>query len=220
MAKARILAQKVLYAAYHKLPVAEMSTWQTCQSCMPSDGSWWCFEPSHLLRCDKTNSAFNQSQKQSAPSEPNAVHFTRSHRRRQKELKKPVSPDYPGCPKPDDGSVDADDPSSGPASPQRDGNEAGAEKTDVSTVDGGSGESATAIDGDGAERNTNPSEGTSTRPDERHNAKQEKFTSVAKVRMADVEGQTQLSLNSKPPWAEMNRSAATAGSDADAPVDN
>ena len=59
-------------------------------------------------------------------------------------------------------------------------------------MDGGSGESATAIDGDGAERNTNPSEGTSTRPDERHNAKQEKFTSVAKVRMADVEGQTQL----------------------------
>ena len=91
---------------------------------------------------------------------------------RQKELKKPVSPDYPGCPKPDDGSVDADDPSSGPASPQRDGNEAGAEKTDVSTVDGGSGESATAIDGDGAERNTNPSEGASTRPDERHAAKQ------------------------------------------------
>ena len=120
MAKARILAQKVLYAAYHKLPVAEMSTWQTCQSCMPSDGSWWCFEPSHLLRCDKTNSAFNQSQKQSAPSEPNAVHFTRSHRRRQKELKKPVSPDYPGClkPEPDDGSVDADDPSSATAMPE------------------------------------------------------------------------------------------------------
>ena len=187
MAKARILAQKVLYAAYHKLPVAEMSTWQTCQSCMPSDGSWWCFEPSHLEMCDKTNSTFNHSPKQSAPSEPNAVYFarTRSPRRAAsqnlKELKKPVSPDYPGCPKPDDGSVDADGPSSSPASPQRDGNKAGAEKTDVSTVDGGSGESATAIDGDGAERNTNPSEGASTCPDERHNAKQENPTSVAKV---------------------------------------
>lgn len=185
VAKARILAQKVLYAAYHKLPVAEMSTWQTCQRCMPSDGSWWCFEPSHLEKCDKTNSAFNHSPKQSAPSEPNAVYFARSHRRsasqNHKELKKPVSPDSPECPKPDDGSVDADDLSSGPASPQRDGNEAGAEKTGVSTVGGGSDKSATAIDGDGAEHNTNPSEGASTRPDERHGAKQDKPTSVATV---------------------------------------
>ena len=123
MAKARILAQKVLYAAYHKLPVAEMSTWQTCQSCMPSDGSWWCFEPSHLERCDKTNSAFNHSPKHSAPAKPNAVYFARAkriHRRSQKELKKPVSPDYPGClkPEPDDGSVDADDPSSATAMPE------------------------------------------------------------------------------------------------------
>ena len=176
VAEARILAQKVLYAAYHKLPVAEMGTWQTCQSCMPPDGSWWCFEPSHLQKCDKTNFAFNNSPKHSAPSEPNAVYVARSHRRSRKELNKPVPGSsislYPGCPKADDGSVDADDLSSGPASPPRNGNEARAEKTDVSTVDGGSGESATAIDGDGAERNTNPSEGASTRPDERHAAKQ------------------------------------------------
>ena len=140
MAKARILAQKVLYAAYHRLPVAEMSTWQTCQSCAPSDGTWWCFEPSHLQKCDKTNSAFSHSPKQSAPSEPNAVYVARIHRRpslKNGKTGRPLNPDG--------GSVDVDDPSrsSGPASPQCNRDEAGAEKTDVSTVDGGSGKSMT-----------------------------------------------------------------------------
>ena len=183
MAKARILAQKVLYAAYHRLPVAEMSTWQTCQSCAPSDGTWWCFEPTHQQKGDKTNSAFNHSPKQSAPSQPNAVYFARSHRRPSQKNGKTGWPV-----KPDDGSVDVDDPSSGPTSPQRNGDEAGAEKTGVSTVDGGSGKSATAIDGDGAERNIHPSEGASTRPDERHDAKQDKPTSVATVEDAQCGG--------------------------------
>ena len=124
MAKARILAQKVLYAAYHRLPVAEMSTWQTCQSCMPSDGSWWCFEPSHLQKCGKTNAALNFSPKHSAPSEQNAVYFARM-RSGQKNVKTrwALNPDCPGSPKPvtpDDGSVGVDGPSS-PARPQLDG---------------------------------------------------------------------------------------------------
>ena len=38
----------------------------------------------------------------------------------------------------------------------------------------------TTVNGDGAERNTTPSEGASTHPDERH-AKQDKITSVSTV---------------------------------------
>ena len=44
----RILAQKTIYAAYHGIPPVEMGTWQVQQCCRHSNGSWWCFEPSHL----------------------------------------------------------------------------------------------------------------------------------------------------------------------------
>ena len=48
---ARIVAQKTLYAAYNKLDVTQMGTWQVRQTCLHTNGSWWCFEPTHLERC-------------------------------------------------------------------------------------------------------------------------------------------------------------------------
>jgi hypothetical protein len=52
---ARILAQKTIYAAYRDISPADMGTWQVQQRCMHSDGSWWCFEPSHLEKSSRRN---------------------------------------------------------------------------------------------------------------------------------------------------------------------
>ena len=164
MSKARILAQKVLYAAYHRLPVAEMSTWQTCQRCVPPDGSWWCFEPSHLRKCDKAHAAFHHSPKHPVPSEPNAVYVARTRnapRKHRWALRPAESPGRPGKGKkgsPDlaAGNVGASPaPSRGPASPQLNGDEAGAEKTEMATDFS---RSISGPDRDGAASDANPSE--------------------------------------------------------------
>ena len=55
----RILAQKTIYAAYHSVPPTEMGTWQVHQRCTHSDGSWWCFEPSHLEKSTRAYGNFD-----------------------------------------------------------------------------------------------------------------------------------------------------------------
>ena len=163
MSKARILAQKVLYAAYHRLPVATMSTWQTCQRCVSPDGSWWCFEPSHLRKCDKTHAAFHHSPKHPMPSEPNAVYVarTRNGPRNHRWAIRPGSAgkSKKGSPKLAASHVGAS-PSRAPASPQPNGDEAGAEKTVVATdlSSCSTDRDGSSSDPDGAASDANPSE--------------------------------------------------------------
>ena len=52
---ARILAQKTIYSAYRDISPVDMGTWQVQQRCNHSDGSWWCFEPSHLEKSSRQN---------------------------------------------------------------------------------------------------------------------------------------------------------------------
>lgn len=61
---ARILAQKIIYASFRKLRAAGMGTWQVRQRCLHPDGTWWCFEPTHLEKCarDHVTSAVTKHQ--------------------------------------------------------------------------------------------------------------------------------------------------------------
>ena len=73
---ARLLVQKALYTGYHHLPPEEMTTWQVQQHCARSDGSWWCFEPSHLVK------RFPKQKQPGGPAlpipgEPDAVYIAR-----------------------------------------------------------------------------------------------------------------------------------------------
>ena len=51
----RMVAQKVIYLAYHRVPAAEADSTQIQQNCCYPDGSWWCTEPSHLERTLKNH---------------------------------------------------------------------------------------------------------------------------------------------------------------------
>lgn len=73
---ARILAQKTIYTAYHKVPTAEMATWQVQQRCVHSDGTWWCFEPSHLEKRSHENKP-NANTKFGISRQPDALYVAR-----------------------------------------------------------------------------------------------------------------------------------------------
>ena len=73
---ARILAQKTIYTAYHNIPTTEMATWQVQQCCLHSDGSWWCFEPSHLEKRSHENKP-NAKTKFVIPKPPDALYLAR-----------------------------------------------------------------------------------------------------------------------------------------------
>lgn len=77
VAGARLLAQKSIYVAYHGILAADTGTWQVQQSCLHSDKSWWCFEPSHLIKCDRDHVPAH-IQKHPIPSSPQAVYIARS----------------------------------------------------------------------------------------------------------------------------------------------
>ena len=51
--RSRILAQKIIYAAFRSLNATSMGTWQVRQTCLHPDGTWWCFEPTHLEKCQR-----------------------------------------------------------------------------------------------------------------------------------------------------------------------
>ena len=73
---ARILAQKTIYTAHHKVPTAEMATWQVQQRCVHSDGTWWCFEPSHLEKRSHENKP-NANTKFGISRQPDALYVAR-----------------------------------------------------------------------------------------------------------------------------------------------
>jgi len=77
LAGARLLAQKSIYVAYHNVLAADTGTWQVQQSCLHSNKSWWCFEPSHLIKCDRDHVP-SHIQKHAIPSAPQAVYIARS----------------------------------------------------------------------------------------------------------------------------------------------
>ena len=72
----RILAQKTIFAAYHNIPLAEMGNWQVQQRCTHSDGSWWCFEPSHLEKNSRVAMP-NRDTKHPIPAPPMAIYIPR-----------------------------------------------------------------------------------------------------------------------------------------------
>ena len=107
----RILAQKTIFAAYHSVPPTEMGTWQVHQRCTHSDGSWWCFEPSHLEKSTRA-SLPNRADKHPCPGVPHAIYILRNRNpskgsinRRPKSESISTSPDSsePGSPAPAEG---------------------------------------------------------------------------------------------------------------------
>ena len=72
----RILAQKTIYAAYRDVPPSDMGTWQVQQRCVHSNGSWWCFEPSHLEKSSRQNVP-NADDKLSIPGSADAIYVPR-----------------------------------------------------------------------------------------------------------------------------------------------
>lgn len=49
----RIVAQKAVYVVHRGVAPADVGTWQVMQTCCQNDRDWWCFEPTHLARCEK-----------------------------------------------------------------------------------------------------------------------------------------------------------------------
>lgn len=70
---ARVLAQKVVVACYSRIDIADMGTWQVQQDCCQGDGTWWCFEPSHLSKCAKDHLP-KSGQRHGMPEEPHAIY--------------------------------------------------------------------------------------------------------------------------------------------------
>ena len=76
VAGSRILAQKALYAAYNKLSAQQMGTWQVNQKCKRNDSDWWCFEPSHLEKCERDHLA-KCVEKHPIPRDADAIYVSR-----------------------------------------------------------------------------------------------------------------------------------------------
>ena len=83
---ARMLAQKALYTGCHRLAPADMNTWQVQQRCLAGDGSWWCFEPTHLAKREALGEARklkpaglvrSKCTKHPIPSSPDAIYAVR-----------------------------------------------------------------------------------------------------------------------------------------------
>ena len=81
---ARILVQKAIYAAYQGLSTSEMGTWQVVQKCLHRDGTWWCFEPTHLEQCYRDHAA-RTLVKHPIPSAPDAIYAARYPKARSKK---------------------------------------------------------------------------------------------------------------------------------------
>ena len=61
------------FACYDKIDIADMGTWQVQQDCCQSDGSWWCFEPTHLSKCPQGHPA-KSNVRHDMPGEPDAIY--------------------------------------------------------------------------------------------------------------------------------------------------
>ena len=57
----------------HQMEIADMGTWQVQQNCCQGDGTWWCFEPTHLSKCLKDHLP-RADLRHSAPDEPHALY--------------------------------------------------------------------------------------------------------------------------------------------------
>ena len=73
---ARILAQKIIFASFRKLNANNMGTWQVRQKCLHPDGTWWCFEPTHLEKCQRDHVP-SAVKKHALPFQPDAVYVAR-----------------------------------------------------------------------------------------------------------------------------------------------
>ena len=82
---ARILAQKAIFVAYQDIKTSDMGTWQVRQNCTHNDGSWWCFEPSHLEKCDRDHVAPHVL-KHGITKPPDAVYIARNRRNKNVKL--------------------------------------------------------------------------------------------------------------------------------------
>ena len=61
------------FACYDQIDLADMGTWQVQQDCCQSDGSWWCFEPTHLSKCPKDHLS-KSYHRHDMPGEPDAIY--------------------------------------------------------------------------------------------------------------------------------------------------
>jgi len=86
---ARILAQKTIYTAYRDISPVDMGTWQVQQRCRHSDGSWWCFEPSHLEKSSRQNMPGAETNKLPIPGAADAIYVPRN-RKPKKGLARPA----------------------------------------------------------------------------------------------------------------------------------
>ena len=77
VAGSRILAHKVVYCAYHHIEAKDMGTWQVSQRCLHNDNDWWCFEPSHLVKCEKDHVPANTEKHPMPKSKPDAYYVIR-----------------------------------------------------------------------------------------------------------------------------------------------
>ena len=78
---ARMVAQKIIYATYKNIKPSEMGTWQVSQDCLHNDDSWWCFEPSHLKKCEKDHIPAGVPRNK-IPRPPDAFFVAKSRRSR------------------------------------------------------------------------------------------------------------------------------------------
>eukprot|EP00041_Stephanoeca_diplocostata_P001599 m.20603 g.20603 ORF g.20603 m.20603 type:complete len:575 (+) comp12188_c0_seq1:192-1916(+) len=79
----RILAQKAIYAGYNRLSANDLGTWAVQQTCRHSDGSWWCFEPSHLEKCPRDHLPA-WVVRLPAPGQADAIFVARARRQQKK----------------------------------------------------------------------------------------------------------------------------------------
>ena len=77
VAGSRIYAQKVVYSAYRHLEASDMGTWQVYQCCVHNDNDWWCFEPSHLVKCERDHVPASTTKHPMPVSEPDAYYVIR-----------------------------------------------------------------------------------------------------------------------------------------------
>ena len=61
------------FIADHKIEIADMGTLQVQQNCCQGDGTWWCFEPTHLSKCIKDHLP-KAGLRHSVPHEPHATY--------------------------------------------------------------------------------------------------------------------------------------------------
>lgn len=77
VAGSRIYAQKVVYSAYRHLEAADMGTWQVYQRCLHNNNDWWCFEPSHLVKCERDHVPANTKKFPMPVARPDAYYVIR-----------------------------------------------------------------------------------------------------------------------------------------------